>query len=478
MTRTLHIASGLLAGISLLCLNGCAHFHDQPLSLDGVQADFSGRTLADAGLQSFIARNLQQPAVASPGAPWDVAKLSLAAFYFHPDLDVARAQLAGAKAAGVTAGERPNPTLNLAPAYDTTTGPPWILGLSLDIPIETAGKRRYRIAQATHLSDAARYQLAAAAWQVRSRVRRTLLALFAAKEVQTLLAEQERLQAESVQLLTAQLQAGAISPFEVTQSRVALNQTRFALRDAEKAEATTRVQLSEALGVPLIALDGVNLSFEDFIRFPTDIPDATARRQALANRSDILAALAAYAATQSALQLEVAKQYPDIHLGPGYQRDQRDDKWSLGLTVALPVLNHNQGPIAEAEARRGESAARFNVLQARVLSEIEQAVAGYRASVQKVESAQALNGEISAQLRTAQGMLGAGEISRVELAQRQLELTNAALAQLDALIKTQESLSALEDALQSPAATVVVSEASPRTGQVIPTISPRPTPTD
>lgn len=462
MTKATKITAGLLTGVALLGLNGCVHFQDQPLSIERSRADFETRSLSDAGLQVFIERNLRSPVSASQSGSWDVAKLSLAALYFHPDLDLARAQLAGAKAARITAGERPNPTLNLAPAYDTTSGPPWILGLSFDIPIETAGKRGYRIAQTAHLSEAARYQLASTAWLVRSRVRRSVLALYAAHESQAALKDQERLQSESVDLLAGQLQAGAISPFEVTQSRIALNQTRFALRDAEKAQETAYAQLAEALGVTASALEGVELSFGDFKQFLADVPDIAARRQALANRPDILAALAEYAAAQSALQLEVAKQYPDIHLGPGYQRDQADDKWSLGLTVPLPVLNHNQGPISEAEARRSASAAQFNALQARVLSEIDQAVASYRASVKKVESAQALNTELAAQLRTAQGMRELGEISRVELAQRRMELTTASLAQLDALIQAQQALGTLEDALQSPALMPEISESSPR----------------
>jgi outer membrane protein TolC len=333
---------------------------------------------------------------------------------------------------------------------------------SLDIPIETVGKRGYRLAQAARLCDAARFNLAATAWQVRSRVRKSLLALYAASEREASLKRQEAIQVESVRLLESQLQAGAVSPFEVTQARVALNQTRFALHDAEKQAAMSRVQLAEALGLAPAALDGVTLNFDEFKQYPGDVPDLAARRQALVNRADVLGALSEYAASQSALQLEIAKQYPDVHLSPGYEYDQGDNKWGIGLSLELPALNQNQGRIAEAEAKRKEVAAEFNALQARVLSEIEQAVAGYRASVKKAEAAGSLNEELATQLRTAQGMLDAGEISKVELAQRQLELTTAALAQVDARLQAQEALGALEDALQSPAALMPVSEQSPR----------------
>ena len=83
-----------------------------------------------------------------------------------------------------------------------------------------------------------------------------------------------------------------------------------------------------------------------------DLTSAEAREQALLGRADILAALAEYAASQSALQLEMAKQYPDIHLNTGYEYDQGLQKWGLlGLGTELPLLNRNQGPIAEASAR-------------------------------------------------------------------------------------------------------------------------------
>ena len=469
MNEASKIAATLLVFAGLLA--GCTPFRDRPLSVEKSRSDLEARSLGDPGLRAFLSKN--GFVADSPRVAWDLTALSLVAFYFHPDLDVARAQLAGAKASRITAGERPNPTVSLTPTYDTTTGPPWILGLNLDIPVETMGKRGYRVAQAIHQSEAARHNLASTAWQVRSRLRKNLLALYAARASEALLQNQERIQSESVRLFEAQLQAGAVSPFEVTQSRVALNQTRFALLDAEKQAATARVQLAEAAGISPSALEGVELNFDAFKRLPNAIPDTAARRQALINRSDILGALAEYAATQSALQLEVAKQYPNIHLNPGYQLDQTDNKWTLGLTVELPVFNQNQGGIAEAAARRTTSAARFNALQARVLSEIEQAVTAYRASLKKAEAAEALNRELSTQLRTAQGMFDAGEISGIELAQRQLELTTASLAQLDAVAKAQESLGLLEDSLQSPAAIASVTEHSPRTTEEGESILPR-----
>ena len=52
--------------------------------------------------------------------------LAAAAFYFSPDLDVARKQVEVAKADILTAAQRPNPTLRIAPGYATFPESPWI----------------------------------------------------------------------------------------------------------------------------------------------------------------------------------------------------------------------------------------------------------------------------------------------------------------------------------------------------------------
>ncbi len=75
---------------------------------------------------------------------WDLNLLTLAGFYFNPDLDVARANAAAADAAITTAATKPNPSVSFAPGYQTPNSTQFIT--SFDFSIETAGKRGYRIA--------------------------------------------------------------------------------------------------------------------------------------------------------------------------------------------------------------------------------------------------------------------------------------------------------------------------------------------
>ncbi len=463
-----------MAGAALV---GCAHYRARPLASRQVVADFESRTLAEDGLKAFLETN--HVTGDWPRTNWELESLTLAAFYFSPELDLARAQAETSHAGLRTAGQRPNPTVSASPQYNATTfsPSPWVVGLNLDIPIETAGKRGYRMAQARHLSDAAKLNIATTAWAVRSKLRRALVDLCAGTEQERLLGAQLQAQQQNAKLLEAQLNAGAVSPSEVTRERIAVQTTRLALYDAKRQRAESRVAVAEAVGLPLSAMDDVQIAFAGLDRVPPGLDTPTARRQALLNRADVLAALSEYAASEAALQLEIAKQYPDIHLNPGYEYDQGDNKWGVGLSLELPVLNRNQGPIAEAEARRAESAARFNVLQARVLAEIERGLAAYTSAREKSATADGLLANLEQQERRLNGRFETGDISRGELLAGQVELASARLARADAVAKAQQALGQLEEALQSTvqlAAGRVLSPREPSPVAGVPQLSEHP----
>jgi len=437
--------------LSTLLLVGCASFEPRPLEPEQTSAQFADRSLTDSSLHAFIATNLQSEVDSGKAAVWGLDELTLAAFYYHPELDVARAQWAMTEAGRITAGERPNPALTASGGRNsTTTNPsPNLFTAGIDLTLETAGKRSYRIAQATQLSEAARLNIAAVAWKVRSGVRSSLISLYGARESERLLAQQQAIHSRNIEILESQYREGAISAFELIQARLAADSARIALHDAGRRSAEALVQLAVAMGVPVSALDAVEFSFADFDDLPAELSVGEARRQALLTRADILGALAEYAASQSSLQLEIAKQYPDIHLGPGYEYDQGDNKWLLGLALTLPI-NRNQGGIAEAQARRSEAAARFNAVQARVLGEIDLALAGLRAATEKQADANSLLTDLKRQESVAHSMFTMGEISGGDLAALQLQLSVSSLARLDALVQAQRAAGQLEDALQSP----------------------------
>src|SRR5690349_18554421 len=73
------------------------------------------QSLADPGLHAFVQENVGHPVAPWPPETWDLRTLSLAALYCNPTLEAARARVAEVRAAVVTAGARPNPSLSVAP---------------------------------------------------------------------------------------------------------------------------------------------------------------------------------------------------------------------------------------------------------------------------------------------------------------------------------------------------------------------------
>ncbi len=306
------------------------------------------------------------------------------------------------------------------------------------------------MAQARHLSEAARWNILAAAWDVRSGLRQAYIDLFAAGQNAALLEALRSVQAEILKILEAQLEVGEAALYDVTQARIALDGSRLAALEAAKQAAQARVRLAGAIGLPPGALTGVPISFDGLFEVREDFPAGDARRRALLGRADILGSLSEYEASQSALQLEVARQYPDLSLGAGYQLDQTDSKWTLSLGLVLPVFNRNRGPIAEAEARRQEAGANFLELQARVISDVDASLAGARAAVDKARTAAELRESLKKREEAGSLRYEMGEVSRLELLNLRLELAASELARLEAVVDAQRSLGDLENAMQSP----------------------------
>jgi len=443
--------------LSLFLFAGCVRFHPQPVSPEQTAAQLESRRLDDPGLKAYLEKNLGHPLADWPLRQWDLNSLTLAAFYFHPDLDAARAQWRLAEAGIKTAGARPNPSVTATPAYDSQipgAPSPWIIPVSLDVPIETAGKRARRIAEAKDLSQSARWNLITTAWQVRSGVRASLLDFTVAGRRDALLEKQLAAQEQVVKLLQQRFDLGESSRPELTTAQIALNQARLDAGDAQTRLANARSQLAESLGVSGAALEKMDLAFDFSLRGPDDFTSAEARRVALLGRSDVRGALADYAAAQDDLRLQIAKQYPDLHLGPGYAWNSGstgDNEWSLGLTLELPVFDRNQGPIGEAKARRDLAAAQFTALQAKVIGEIERAIAGYRVADTQLKTGETLLAAEQRQEQSIEAQQQAGAADQLDLFSARVEFNTAALAHLDGLAKFQMALGALEDALQRPA---------------------------
>lgn len=434
----------LAASLSML-LGACATYRAEPIAPLQTAAALDARTLGDPKLRAFIDAIAPNPVPTA--STWNLETLTLAALYFHPDLDIAYAKLATAEAAIRTAAQRPNPSLALSSLFG---GAGSTVGVAVNVLLELFGKRGYRTEQARQLAEAARADLGSATWQVRGRVRSALVDFWVARERVSLTQRQLALQDQLVGFLDRRLAVGEASGLDVARERINRDRFSVSVRNAERDAADARAALATAVGVPLRAFDGIALDLSA-ITAAAPPPRATAgslRLAALTARNDIQSNLLQYEAAQSALQLQIANQYPSLTLGPGYSFG--DNKISLDAGAVLPIFNQNQGPIAEAAARRRQSAANLLALQAQIIGQIDRAWVAYDTVARSLATANLLIREQEGRQARTRNLFRAGQIDHITLLSGDIEVATTQLDRLQSLADQRRALGQIEDALQLP----------------------------
>lgn len=315
------------------------------------------------------------------------------------------------------------------------------------MPLEVAGKRDLRLARATWLALAAEQTQTEALWRIQGRARD---AYFAAAPIDRMYFERARIHEDLAKEIDRRLAAGMVGGGEALQARLAARQAQLAANDTQRRREEGLRKLAAATGLPARAIENAELPFDDLGGESLPDPDDVAKiaRDALRVRPDVLAALAEYEASQAALQLEIARQYPDVSIGPGYTWDAGALKWSLGLALNIPIFDRNRGPIAEAQARRKEAAAAFRAVQEQAIAEIFDAQSTYGQVLRQLRATERIALDQRVRQRAADAAFQAGAVDRLALLAARLEAAAAETALEETRLDAHRSVGRVEDALR------------------------------
>jgi outer membrane protein TolC len=442
-----------LFGLSILALTGCVKYRPRALNPPALETEYRARSLTAPALVDFLRQNGQQWA-ALPPQSLDLRTLALVAYFYNPDLAVARSRLAAAEAGIAVAGLRPTVSLGIDAGYNANPESHPLYGVLPSFTIETAGKRGLRILQAQKLKEGARAGLAESGWLVRSRVRTSLFNYLAAERRRTLLETEVAVRSEIVGIFDKRVSVGESPRPELDIYRVDLLNVRSALDTALGEASQTRMALASAVGLSGEALAGIVFRAPELDApiLPEALPVRAVQKAGVLHRADIRRALADYGASDAILRLEVARQYPDIQLTPGFNFEEGFARYVISTALQpLPGMRRNKALIAQAEAEREHVSTQFEALQAQAIGEMDRAVEQYRAAYLAWQTAGARLVEIQTQRETAaRRALEAGEGDRLGLAIVRLESITATRAQLDALMRLATALAAVEDSMQQP----------------------------
>lgn len=436
--------------IAASLMTGCARqiYVRQPAVPAQTATTLEQRSFEDDGFHRFLESALGNT-VAWPPKRLDFKTLALAAFYFNPDLAVARANIEVAQAGIVTAQMRPNPVLDFSPGVPS----PFLIGVGLAIPVITAGKRRYAVQTAASIKSEAELQVVELAWRVRTQVRSAFLTYLAAERDLGLANSAQSLQEVRLNRTTDELKAGEIARPQWESERSIFLASQLNVRTAESRVNSGRATLASAIGVPSIALSGYEMVWPAIDHVPTlsDLREDQIQRDAIINRLDVRRAVANYQVAEERLRLEIARQHPNFDIGPGYQYEEGHSFFAPSLTISLPIFNRNEGPIAQAEAQRKAAAAQLISVQAAVMAECQQALAQYVADYKLSQAAEAISRNLQhTQTPLVQRTVEAGETDWFALNSMQIQSLAAERTWIGSIFQAQASLGQLENAVQRP----------------------------
>ena len=444
-----------LTAASCGLLGACVHYEARPPAPE----TFAG---------AYDARQLGSP---PSGAAWSDAALLQAALAHSSAVREAEASYRAARAAAKAARTPPPISLLLVAEYSRDAGgtTPWLYSGLFDIPLDYGARRGTRLAAADITALQALYDYAEAIWTVRSAVVHAHIQRLAAEREAALAQQAVQLREDRARKLEQRIRLGEDARPAGVAASVELAAAQRRVQDLINLRVQADAALAKALGVSVTAVQPIALeSLPNAVGVPA-VSDLTVwRQEAALRRRDVLRAVADYDAAEQALRLEVAKQYPDVHIGPGYTFERGEHKIPFDLTLVLPPRDLNRANIQSAEAKRALAGAKLDAVQEVVLAGVDQtttALIGAKAGLDR-----SVNQDLPLAHRgddAARKALAAGEIDRIDQEAAQAAAVDAELAGLDAWRSAWLAVADLEDALRrpSPAEGAIIEAAVKRAGE-------------
>lgn len=311
------------------------------------------------GCQSYEAAPIDWAAEAAAWQPPEAAPvMTLAeaqalALRANPTMNRARLAVAHSEAAIRVAGLWQDPTLSADLSRTlASVAEPYLMGtaLSFTLPLSGTPAAEARAAEAYAAGD--RAELVAQEHALRRAVAEAAVRWAAAERRLT---AREAAESDLVKRAEAQLARLAAAGEAPRQAWVAAEQRRqartLALKQARAAVAQARSDFAALLGLPPEAAERLPLPADAWRDLPAALPPWQPPLAWVAHPR-VQAALARLAATEAELEVEIRRQYPDLEIGPTFEREEGENRLGFGFSLPLPLWNRNRAAIASATAQR------------------------------------------------------------------------------------------------------------------------------
>lgn len=361
-SRSLRAANAAVGVFVAAFASACASYEPRPLVPGDELAALRARTLDAIKIEQGHSGEPQRGELAfdlTDGL--DEAELVAVALTLNPSLRAKRLEIGEAEALLIGAGLWPNPEVGLAvrPGIDGATG----TGIELDalFALLRPGERKARREVALARLDVVRAEIAAEELQLVAQTRKARVTVLAADENARLLEGEAELREQASALLRRRKEIGEATDLDLLLVDLELVDMQRALRETRAEKLQARRALNELLGLPSSYEVELTNAADGLTFVVTETPsDDELDQRILTGRFDLRAKEAQYRQAEEELRLAVARQYPDLRLGPSFEKDVEGSKAvGLGAGIEIPLFDRNQGEIAEKHAARERARAEY-----------------------------------------------------------------------------------------------------------------------
>ncbi len=341
------------------------------------------------------------------------------------EIRAAQRMVEGLRADGISAAQRPNPTLSIntqsISLERSNSGRAWDKPVDtvirLDQVIERGDKRELRVKAAEQAVKAGRANIA-------DTIRQQRLALTASYYDLLLAQEKERINRQNIQLhertLAAarlRLKAGDISASDLARLEVEAYRADNELNQAQAESEKARLSLAYVLSVER---EASRIKATDAWPEPAVMP-VPEFDEAIARRADVRAAQAAVDLADARRAQARALQTRDISVGVQYEHFPPESRNTVGVGVSFPLFAHYsyEGEIKRAESDYNDARENLERAAAQARTEIAQNRADLQAAAERLRRFR------EGLLEKAQKTANAAEFAYLQGAQGLMDLLDA-----------------------------------------------------
>ena len=284
-----------------------------------------------------------------------------------PELEAFSRAARAADARALQAGLLPNPHIGIEAAQVGGSGS--FRGyesaettIQLSQLIELGGKRSARLLAADLDQRLAGWDYEAKRLDVLTKCTRFFVGLLAAQQRLELAKESIALAEKVLKTVAIRVAAGTASPIEEKKAEVALSLGQIALRSAKEQVLILRTRLAATWGSNSPQFEAAEGDFETI----RPVPAFAGLSQLIFQNPDLERWVVELEKRRAGVELEGAKRWPDLTFSGGVTRFEEgrgnEHAFILGLSIALPLFDRNQGGIlesthllAEAQAKRRDA---------------------------------------------------------------------------------------------------------------------------